>query len=394
VTAPEYAGTGVHHMLYLPPDWQADWKTRGRSWPVIVEYTGNKAPTLGSTGLVEDAALGFGVSGGRFIWVVLPYVSKTHVQNEVTWWGDEEATAAYAKTNVPRICAQFGGDTRAVIRAVRSADGEWGLSHTVLTHGQDACKVLRRSADEGRTWSEPRKIRDASHAYTTGPHDRLYTLSSGRLLALLHCSLDSKKDRQGGPLGVYVVYSDDHGRTWNRAPRNRVLHVADNPSKKHEWGFWEPSLVEHAPGKLLMMARTATGWLYECRSEDGGSTWTNPARSTVPNPLAPPVLTQVPGTGTLVLLHNPRVQMESGWHGGPRTVLALRTSQDGGRSWNDPRTIVQSADESAWCDYPAVRWVGRTLRVVYRAIATLAHGNGGFRTVGLEHQALDRAWIR
>ncbi|MHB8897875.1 MAG: hypothetical protein ACYC6Y_03915 [Thermoguttaceae bacterium] len=114
ITAPEYAGTAVHHLLYLPPDWQADWKARGRSWPVIVEYTGNKAPTLGSTGTVEGAGLGFGISGGRFIWLVLPYVSQNHTENEATWWGDEEATVAYAKTNVPRICAEFGGDPRAV----------------------------------------------------------------------------------------------------------------------------------------------------------------------------------------------------------------------------------------------------------------------------------------
>ena len=114
VTAPEYAGTDVHHMLYLPPDWQADWKARGRSWPVIVELTGNKAPTLGSTGRVEDAGLGFGISGGRFIWVVLPYVSQSHKENQLTWWGDEKATVAYAKINVPRICAEYGGDSRVV----------------------------------------------------------------------------------------------------------------------------------------------------------------------------------------------------------------------------------------------------------------------------------------
>jgi len=270
----------------------------------------------------------------------------------------------------------------------RMANGDFGLTHTVLAHGQDAYKVFRRSADEGRTWSDPLKISDDSHAYTTGPHDRLYTLSSGRLLALLHCNLAPKKDRQGGPLGAYAVYSDDHGQTWTRTPRDRVLHVADNPHKKHEWGFWEPSLVEHAPGKLLMMARTATGWSYECRSEDGGCTWTDPARSAVPNPLAPCVLTQIPATETLVLLHNPRVEMESGWHGGPRTVLALRTSQDAGRSWSDPQPIAVSANESDWYDYPAVRWADDTLHVAYRAITTRDHGRGGFRTVGIAHQPL------
>ena len=110
VTAPEYEGTDVHHMVYLPNDWTpaADHK-----YPVIVEFTGNYFPTSGSTGKVEDAALGYGISGGRFIWVTLPFVSQDRKENAVRWWGDESATVEYAKTNVPRICEQFGGDPKA-----------------------------------------------------------------------------------------------------------------------------------------------------------------------------------------------------------------------------------------------------------------------------------------
>lgn len=114
LTAPEYKGAAVHHLVYLPTDWHSDWKARGQSWPVVVEYTGNYYPTSGSTGEVEGAALGYGLCGGRFIWVVLPYVAEDHLHNEVRWWGDEKATVEYAKTNVPRICAEFGGDERAV----------------------------------------------------------------------------------------------------------------------------------------------------------------------------------------------------------------------------------------------------------------------------------------
>jgi hypothetical protein len=50
VTPPEYAGTQVRHIIALPDDWTADWKARGKSWPVIAEYTGNYFPTSGSTG--------------------------------------------------------------------------------------------------------------------------------------------------------------------------------------------------------------------------------------------------------------------------------------------------------------------------------------------------------
>ncbi|MGA0133549.1 MAG: hypothetical protein ACO3ND_04245 [Opitutales bacterium] len=110
ITAPEYRGTKVRHLLTLPEDWTPDWKARGRSWPVIVEYTGNHFPTSGSTGEVEGAGLGYGLMRGRTIWVVLPYVAKDGKNNERTWWGDVDATVRYAKTNVPRVCAEFGGD--------------------------------------------------------------------------------------------------------------------------------------------------------------------------------------------------------------------------------------------------------------------------------------------
>ncbi|MGI9110108.1 MAG: hypothetical protein ACR2KA_08840 [Opitutales bacterium] len=115
VTPPEYADTQVHHLIALPDDWSADWQARGKRWPVIAEYTGNLHPASGSTGEVEGASLGYGVARGRAIWIVLPYVAKDHRKNEATWWGDLEATVGYAKTNLPRICAEFGGDAKKVV---------------------------------------------------------------------------------------------------------------------------------------------------------------------------------------------------------------------------------------------------------------------------------------
>ncbi len=110
VTPPEFAGTDVFHTLYLPKEWKPD----GESLPIIFEYTGNFFPQSGSTGKSEDAALGFGLSGGKYIWVSLPYINKKGTENEVTWWGDEKATVEYAKRNVPRTIEQFGADPNAV----------------------------------------------------------------------------------------------------------------------------------------------------------------------------------------------------------------------------------------------------------------------------------------
>ncbi|MEL6108712.1 MAG: hypothetical protein AAFU85_22120 [Planctomycetota bacterium] len=110
MVAPEYVGTEVYHSLYLPSDWKPD-----RRYPVLVEYTGNRFPACGSTGKVSDANLGYGLCGGRgFLWVLMPYIAPGGARNTVTWWGDKAATVEYCKTNLPRICRQFGGDVERV----------------------------------------------------------------------------------------------------------------------------------------------------------------------------------------------------------------------------------------------------------------------------------------
>jgi hypothetical protein len=139
VIAPEYTGTKVRQLIALPDDWTPDWKARGKSWPVIAEYTGNYFPTSGSTGEVEGAALGYGVSRGKAIWVALPYIAKDRQKNEITWWGDIDATVGYAKTNIPRICAEFGGDPKKVVLCGFSR-GAIGVSFLGL-HDDDVAKL-------------------------------------------------------------------------------------------------------------------------------------------------------------------------------------------------------------------------------------------------------------
>jgi hypothetical protein len=139
VIAPEYEGTKVRHLIALPDDWTPDWKARGKSWPIIAEYTGNFFPTSGSTGEVEGAALGYGLARGKAIWVVLPYVAKDGQKNERTWWGDIDATVGYAKTNLPRICAEFGGDPKKVVLCGFSR-GAIGVSFLGL-HDDEVAKL-------------------------------------------------------------------------------------------------------------------------------------------------------------------------------------------------------------------------------------------------------------
>lgn len=102
---PEYEGTKVHHLLYLPENWNPTEK-----FPVIIEYNGNAAKVDDSSGF------GYGISGGRdYIWAVLPFVNEDKKTEADQWWGRKEHTVEYAKLAVPMICKEWSGDADRVV---------------------------------------------------------------------------------------------------------------------------------------------------------------------------------------------------------------------------------------------------------------------------------------
>jgi hypothetical protein len=101
----EYQDTDVHHLLYLPENWDPREK-----YPVLIEYNGNGAYVDQSKGF------GYGISGGRdYIWAVLPFVNKDRRTEADWWWGKKEYTVEYAKKAVPMICRAWGGDPDRVV---------------------------------------------------------------------------------------------------------------------------------------------------------------------------------------------------------------------------------------------------------------------------------------
>ncbi len=105
-----YAGTNVYHSLYLP-----EGHTTDKKYPVIVEYTGNYAPGLGSSGQVKDASLGYATARALgAIWVVMPYLSVDGSTSEIRWWGSETQTIDYCARQLKEICMHYGGEPSAV----------------------------------------------------------------------------------------------------------------------------------------------------------------------------------------------------------------------------------------------------------------------------------------
>jgi hypothetical protein len=105
-----YAGTNIYHSLYLPEE-----HTTGKKYPIIVEYPGNYAPGLGSTGQIKDASLGYATARALgAIWVVMPYLSEDGMTSEITWWGSETHTIDYCARQLKEICLKYGGDPSLV----------------------------------------------------------------------------------------------------------------------------------------------------------------------------------------------------------------------------------------------------------------------------------------
>ena len=263
VTAPEYAGTEVHHSLYLPPDWSVEKQASGETWPVIVEYTGSHFAASRSTGRSADAALGFGISGGRFIWVVLPCVSEDHSRNEVRWWGDRIATVAYAKVNVPRICEEFGGDPNVVFICGFSR-GAIGVNLIGLHDDEIArlwCGFVTHDQYDGMAewkgtdWGSPLRF------YRSSAHRRLGRLDGRPALVMSHGHTASIRNYLAPltPLGNFTFMEVDVSRIFEHESKYRRVHshsdrwlLEESPERRRVWKWVDDvrrTCQKGSPGK-------------------------------------------------------------------------------------------------------------------------------------------------
>jgi len=109
------AGTGIHTLLHLPEDWDAE---RDQPFPVIVECPGNVffVPGCHSTGMPEQCLIGYGMARGRgAIWVSVPFVDRAAGRIAEDGWGNPADTADYLRRIVDDVCGRFGGDRRNVV---------------------------------------------------------------------------------------------------------------------------------------------------------------------------------------------------------------------------------------------------------------------------------------
>ena len=193
------------------------------------------------------------------------------------------------------------------------------------------------SADDGFTWNGPAEITDAVKPaewswYATGPGHGIQ-LSSGRLVIPCdHIVLKDKNRRD--PYFSHVIYSDDHGKTW------QIGGTVDE-------GTNESTILEAAGGKLYFNCRNKyklpDGGNYRCIawSDDQGDSFSPVVHdAALPEPVCQASVcrftTAELGDKNRVLFSNPANR--SG-----RSHLSVRMSYDECRTWPESRILHEGA---------------------------------------------------
>lgn len=254
----------------------------------------------------------------------------------------------------------------------RLKDGRLLLAYSWRSGGNGAnnygncAKMIRISADEGKTWSERTRVTPDNSEYHTGCHDRAYTLDDGRVLVQCHTILPPGIAQPGDSyrrtcMGTYYAYSDDNGKTW------KCTDVMLDPLAGKAGRFEEASMAQRADGSLVQFIRNWHGQSFASESIDRGSTWSAPRPSGVFSALAPSLVVRLPDRADLLMIWNPT------WNpaaqiSGLRTVLACAVSRDGGKTWGLPKAL--EADSTQWAEYPGVTFDGNHALVHYRVFNT------------------------
>ena len=284
--------------------------------------------------------------------------------NGATWSGKDEI-----------IVKNEGGMNVMSVSLLRLKSGEIALFYLKKNSLSDCRPVMRRSFDEGKTWSEPTMCITDETAYYVLNNDRVVQLRDGRLLFAVakHSFPDGKFDKTG----VVLTYSsDDNGATWRRGKSALSVRGADGK----QYAAQEPGVVECTDGSVLLWIRTDADRQYFSRSTDRGETWSEPAPSPLVSPLSPASIKRLP-TGDLVAVwndHGSRPEMkthrpsEHKWANGWRSPLAAALSSDDGRTWHGVKMIEDDPD--GWFCYTAIQPLDdATVLLGYCAYDTLAH---------------------
>lgn len=150
----------------------------------------------------------------------------------------------------------------------------WLLYTAQKAGNQDTAEVRRRiSLDSGRTWGDVETLFPANETGGVFVRQLPVVLPSGRLIIpIFRCITTPGEKWVGNSDDSAVMISDDAGATWTQ-------HVLPG-----SLGCVHMNIQRVADGSLLALFRSR--WadaIYESRSTDDGSTWSEPAPTELPN---------------------------------------------------------------------------------------------------------------
>ncbi|MGE3384863.1 MAG: sialidase family protein [Pyrinomonadaceae bacterium] len=237
------------------------------------------------------------------------------------------------------------------------------------------------SEDDGRSWSTAKKI-ETGYKYFVGKRHIGLKLKDGTLV--MPASYDIWAER-GIPaktegemdLKAGVLLSKDGGATWS--PHIDLHLFVPKVTPFSTGGVVEPAIVELANGDLYMLLRTGTEFLYESRSSDGGTTWSDPVPSKLHGHNTPASLWRLDkGQNEIIAI----------WNNSPRNryPLSVAISADGGRSWSKPKDVARS--EGLQISYPGI---AQDADGNFVAVWQEQLPNGGGRAI--RSARFNRAWV-
>ncbi len=236
------------------------------------------------------------------------------------------------------------------VTLLRLQSGALGLFYLRKNSTSDCRLRMRKSYDEGQTWTEE-VLCIPSPGYYCVNNDRVIQLSSGRLLAPASYTPDVATTYH---FTSYCCYSDDEGETWQEG-RGKV----DLPKS----GADEPGVAELKDGRVLMVIRCELGHVYKAYSSDGGDTWSQPQPTPLQSPSAPATIKRIPSTGDLLIVWNNSPHDPDRGIVGRRTPLTTAISRDEGATWECLRDLDTDAAHQA--AYASLLFLGGEALITY-----------------------------